>query len=237
MGSHITTPWAERQLRTVALVIVAVNLVVPGAMLGYALVTDTAFWRLFRGEEHLVDWFSSLQLLLLSLVAFANFQLDGIARRLGAVDVARHRGVWLVFAMGFVLLALDEQFNLHEAVRNNVFRPSGVFTDVKWMVSGDIGLYLVFIAGVGCAVLLRDQLRLARHARVLFIAALLMAFPAIVIDSLRDSAMAGWPLRRFLDYTFEEVAEIWAELLLLLSFLAVLAWRAGTLHELEETGR
>lgn len=218
--------WASREIRMLALVAVAANMLIPAAMYCLAIVTGEAYWRMFRGQAHAVDWFSSLQMLLIALVAYANYQLAGVACRVGRSRVPRHRIMWAVFAVGFVVLALDERFSFHEALRDRVFRPSSLFTDVDWMISGDVGLYLFLLIGIACSLFLLDDLRQARHAMVLFIAALVVAFPTFVIDSMRDSAMAGWAWRRFLDYTFEEVGEIWAQLLFLLSFLRVLAWRA-----------
>ena len=41
--------------------------------------------------------------------------------------------------------------------------------------------------------------------------------------------LGNWPFRTFWDYPFEEVGELWAQLLFLLSFLVVLDGRLGQL--------
>ena len=217
--------WGGRAIRQFAIVMVAANVLVPLVLFIHADYNGEAYWRMYRGERHAVDWFSSLQMVILAVVAYANYQLADAARRLCAERAARHRGMWAVFALGFLVLALDERFNIHEALRDSVFEPSGLFTEVGWLLPGDVGLYLVFFIGIACSVFLRDDLIRARYALAFFIAALALTLPTLIIDSLRDSAMAEWPMRRFLDYTFEEVGEIWAQLFFLLSFLCVFAWR------------
>ena len=52
--------------------------------------------------------------MLIGCAAFAVHQIRGLHRRLDAADRGDGRWIWLVFAAGFVFLALDESFPLEE---------------------------------------------------------------------------------------------------------------------------
>lgn len=201
-----------------AATMLAVNLLLPLAMWLHAGLTGEAMWRLFRTEFNAVEWLSSVQLLIVALLAGANYVAAGL-------ESARPRWVWAVLAAGFVVFALDEQFDLHEALRDELFRPAGVLTDTPWLIAGDVGLYLFLCLGLVFAPFVLGELRRADRAVALFAAAVLLVFPTIVIDSLRDAVTTDWIARRFWDYTFEEIGEMWAGLLFLLAFVAVLRAR------------
>ncbi len=204
--------------RRFASTMIAANLLLPAAMWVHSGLAGESMWRMFRTESNAVEWFSSVQLLLIALVAGANYVVAGL-------EHARARWIWGVLALGFLLFALDEQFGVHEAMRDDLFRPVGLFVETPWLIEGDVGLYLFFALGLTFAPFVLGELRQADRALALFVAAILLTFPTIVIDSLRDAVMEGWSTRRFWDYTFEEVGEMWAGLLFLLSFLALLEAR------------
>lgn len=184
---------------------------------------------MFRGEDTVIEWFSSIQLLVLAFVAYVTYYTTGLLRRLGSTHVADHQWVWLALAFGFVILGLDERFDIHEALRDNFFRPAGLFVDVPYVISGDVGLYLFFVIGVLLSPLLWGELGRWPPSRTCFSAALVLTLLVVIIDSLKDSAMRDWPYVQFWNYTFEEVGEVWAQLLFLLAFLLVLNGRFGQL--------
>ncbi len=228
---------ARQQLNRFAILMGVLNLCLPLGLLVYAKATSEPYWRLFRGDYNLTEWFSSVQLLLVAAVAYLNHRTVVLWRRFGMRELPRHPWIWGVFALGFVVFALDERFNIHEALRDDFFEPSGVFVDLPWLISGDVGLYLFFLIGLAFTPFLWDELRRGRLAVVLYLAALALTLPTIVIDGLPDRAMVHWPAHRFWDYTFEELGEVWAQFLFLLSFLAVLSARLAQLDHVSEKPR
>ena len=213
----------QRLIRRFGGLMIALNVLLPAGLAVYSVTAGEAYWYIFRRELAPLEWFSSVQLLLIAAVAHLNYLLAGYLQGSHGADTARHRWVWLILALGFVLFSLDERFDIHEALRDDLFRPLGVFEGVPWLIDGEIGLYLFFAVGLIFTPFLWRQLRISDLALGLFVAALILTLPSIVIDSLTD--IEHWPMWRFWDYAFEEVGEAWAQLLFLLSFLVVLHTR------------
>ena len=210
---------------------VVVNALLPLGMYVYALISGRTFWRIFSAEDGPTEWFSSVQCLLLAGVAWANHLVYRVLMRTGASSpLAEYGGTWLAFAIGFVLLGVDERFDLHEGLRDTVLRPAGLFVDVPFIAPADVGLLLCFAVGLAFAVLLVRELRRWPPALALICASFALGLAVVVIDALPDATIRAWPLHTFWDYPFEEVGELWAQLLCLLSFLTVLHGRLGQLQ-------
>ncbi len=225
------TVLAQRHIVSFAMVMVAVNVLLPGALLVQALSSGEPYWKMFRGEHNAVAWFSSVQLLLIGGVAYLNYLTCNASTESEASGASRYRWAWALVALGFLLFALDERFNIHEALRDELFRPAGVFVGISWLIDGDVGLYVFLLVGLAVAPFLLRDLRRPPLGLLLFITALFLTLPTIIIDSLRDRVLQDWEYRLFWDYTFEEVGEIWAQLLFLCSFLVVLHGRLGRLGD------
>lgn len=219
---------ARQLLPRAAWALMLVNIIVMASVAAYAVMQGEALWQQFRSEYSLATWFSSVQLLLLSVLCYMIYRTLALVRQLGANRVT-YAWAWAVGSAGFLFLALDERFNIHELLRDEMFQPLGVFADSPYFIAGDAGLYVFFLLGLGLTPFLFAELRKARYAVTLFLIAALLSFATIVIDSLQYKAMQNWIARRFWDYTFEELGEIWAELLFLFAFLSVLARRLDTL--------
>ncbi len=218
--------------------LVVVCLLVPPASLIYAALTDQPWWRLFRAEGNLTDWWSSMQLVILGLLAWANGWLRTLMERVGLLAPWSLGAVWRVTALGFLLLALDERFNYHEWLRDELFRAHDWFTHSKYIIAGDVGLYLFFLVGLTVVPLLLAELRARLTAARLLIAGLVLSVPLLVIDSLQDRVMRHWWNWRFWDYFFEEQGEIVAQLLFALALLMLIhhrlgQWRAALASERE----
>jgi hypothetical protein len=226
---ELITQAGRRQVRRAAAAFAAVNLLLPLALLIYARTSQQSFWQLFRVEDGPSEWFSSVQCVAIALVAWANLALDRMLRSARTPGLAAHAWVWWVFAVGFLVAGLDERFGLHELLRDRVFRPAGLFQDLPWLSPGDVGLWLAFFGGLAFAALLLPELRRWPPALALFAAAAVLSLGVVMIDSLDDATLRQWPWWRFWDYPFEEIGELWAQLLFLLSFLSVLHGRLGQL--------
>jgi len=226
-ADEATLTWARRQVTRLAVAAVAVNTLLPLGMYAYAWLTGQAFWRFFSVEDGPTEWLSSVQCILIAGVAWSNYTVHGVLRRNSQPAVAEYGGVWVAFAIGFVVLGIDERFDLHEAVRDSVLRPNGILVDLPYIVPGDVGLYLFYAIGLGFAALLGRELRRWPPAPALLGTGFALGLGVVIIDSLSDATLRSWPLATLWDYPFEEIGELWAQLLCLLAFLTVAHGRLG----------
>ncbi|MEE3332350.1 MAG: hypothetical protein VX246_15895 [Myxococcota bacterium] len=220
---------ARNQVTRVAQAAVAVNLLLPLGMLVYAAYADRTFWLFFSAEDGPTEWLSSVQCLVVAAVAWAIYLVNELLRRGGEAASAVRSWGWLAIGAGFFVLGLDERFDLHEELRDVVLRPIGFMTNTPNIVPGDVGLYLFYTAGLGLVAWMRTEFRSFPPALAVLGAAFALGLPVIVIDSLTDAAIKTWPFRTFWDYPFEELGELWAELLCLIAFCIVLYGRLGEL--------
>ncbi len=222
---HIFYTTASRGIRSFAIAIVLINLLLPLGIMVQAAVTDDPYWKLFEGEQNAITWFSSVQLLLVGLAAYFNHQVAGLSQSLNPAETGKSYWIWLVFALGFVFLSLDERFEIHQNLREEVLMPLNILVDIPYVRPADVLLFVYMAIGLGFTVFLVRELRRRTLAFVLFIVALALIMASAVMDSLLLEITRSWPFPHFWTSAFEETGEIWSQLLFLLSFLTVLQSR------------
>jgi hypothetical protein len=181
-------------------------------------------WRrivaMFDSEGTPIAWFSSVQLLLVGLVAYGAHVVTRL--RDGQVGrISRFRWVWPFLAAGFVVLALDEFFMFHEQLRERLMRPNDLFTEIPGFKPGDIGLFIYLAVGFAVTYFVVQVLRPNKHAVRLFFAAIAVITPLVFLDAFHVGFLWDDITVRRLYLVTEEVGENIAELLFLLSFLLV----------------
>ena len=214
---------ARAQLRRFAILAVALNVLIPAGMLIDSALSGDDYWKAFHGEDNLLTWFSSVQLVTIGLVAWAVFlTTERAAESAGRTPTVR-RWIWVIFALGFVFLALDERFELHEMLRDDAMRPAKLFVDIPWMRAGDIGLFVYLLVGCAFGLVLLTELRRHMPSLWLFLGAIAAAAVIVVIDALPKETVRAWPMPMFWNSVFEEMGEQLGQLLFLLSFLVFLS--------------
>ena len=94
--------------RLVTIILVLINLIA----IGYAIYEGQPGERDYHfREESFIIWLGSAQMIGAALLFFASFLAVNIIRLEGA---RRDSYTWLIFAVGFFILALDQQFRLRE---------------------------------------------------------------------------------------------------------------------------
>lgn len=231
------TDMARHQAGKFAVMICVLNLLFPVGALIYAGLTGEEFSAMFLGERNAITWFSSIQLVVIGLLAYAIYETVSLLCRFNMETNTRRQWIWLVFAFGFIFLGLDERFQFHEALRDDVIQPRDLFVGIPYVGAGDVGLYLFFGAGLTFTWFLIAELRHRPIALVCFVSALLLTISTIAIDGYEMSIPLEQraTLRIFWASVFEEVGEIWAQLLFLLSFIIILRWRLGQLSLVPDT--
>ena len=59
-------------------------MLLPLGLYAYAAYNELEYWTMYRGERHTGNWLSSVQCLLLGVVAWANFVAQALATELKA---------------------------------------------------------------------------------------------------------------------------------------------------------
>ena len=144
------TGGARRLFIRVAFALGAINILVPLCTILLASTYIEHYRKLFFGDDNLITWFSTFQLTLIGMAAYANHIAAGLVRQLDRVRGGRSQWIWLVSAFGFVILAIDERFRIHEDLRDNVLLPSGLFDGISFLASGDMVVLLIYL-GIGLA--------------------------------------------------------------------------------------
>jgi hypothetical protein len=174
-------------------------------------------WRAFDGETSPINWFSSAQCAIIALVAFAVYALTVLGRRAGTDPIGR-AWPWAVFALGFLAMSADETLQGHERIREGVLKPRGIFTDIDFIMAGDVVLIFYVAAGLAMSYFLLAELRRHRPSLIAFFAAVALIGFAAVQDSLNLPFLHDRDVRHA-QTIVEELAEIWAQLLFAWSFL------------------
>lgn len=174
-----------------------------------------AWWRWVIPEQSPMTWLESVLLVTCALVAGACLGADHLA---GGGNRLR----WTAIAGGFLALALDERFAIHERVRDGLLAPHGVRLPVFfWTAAGDFLLLLVLVAALALLPWLLAAFRARRPALVVFLTALAVSLVAVAVDSVDFEALS-LGLRR-LEQFLEELVETAAMVLFLDALLLRLA--------------
>lgn len=176
------------------------------AVLGFLLISVWMYapqWeRAFRSDGSPVSWLSSALLLALSITALRMVGDRALPRRLGA---------WL--ALAFFVLALDEQFMLHELWK---FRCQEWTDACRWAPVREAPMLAVAMVGLFTMAWLHHALW-HNGTRALLWAGLTLGWLAIGVDQWPE-VQARWPSLPELPSllaTLEEGLEVMAEALVL----------------------
>jgi len=146
------TPAGRIQRNARRVVIVAAAVVAVAAPTVLAAARWPRWWSDIAPEQTPMTW---LQSVVLTTAAAAS--------ALAAVVDFRRVRLWLLLAAGFLALAIDERFALHERLRDNFLAPRGVALPfLPWVAPGD---FLLLVGAVAGLLLLPHLLPLFRYDR------------------------------------------------------------------------
>src|SRR5687767_3121748 len=75
-------------------------------------ITKSGKPGLYFGEGRFTTFFSCLQLLMVALLSLAIFRMRGLSEKQEPWDF--QRALWLLVGCGFIFLAVDDAFQIHE---------------------------------------------------------------------------------------------------------------------------
>lgn len=135
----------------------------------------------------------------------------------GANDISKR---WFVLGAGFLFLAMDDRFAIHERIRDRILAPNDIAIPFLPMSPGDFIVLLYLVAGLAMLPWLRPLFSGKTRALRLFGAGVVIAALAVLMDAF-DIHRLGIEAQR-LQQTGEEILELCAQVLFLQGLL--LAW-------------
>ncbi|ALT79999.1 hypothetical protein [Paucibacter sp. KCTC 42545] len=190
-------PLPQPSPRSFGLAALLVPLAACAFMLLSAWLAYPAWERAFRSDASPVSWLSSALLLTLSVLSVRLLADGGLPRWLG---------IWLTLSM--LVLALDEQFMLHELWKYRCHELSA-WCEIAWV--RELPMRMVGLTGaITVALMLRALPR--RLTRGLLLAGITCGLWAIAVDQ--------WPMP-YPIAELEEAFEVLAESLVLAALLSV----------------
>jgi hypothetical protein len=139
------------------------------------------YWVNINYERSPLTWFSSVQLLVIALVCAVNAACVRLPVDKLALKTEQQRA-WPVLAAAFVFLSVDEQFQIHERLREGVFKPNEIGTELPGIAPGDFLPVLYAFAGIAVATRLWRYLDGDLGARAWLVAALMISAAAVLLD-------------------------------------------------------
>lgn len=200
--------------RSECVLLVVLWVIVAGCLLFLVAAGWPQYWRFVAAETTPLAWLESVLLVMTAAVA-------GLITYLEVIEGQRSRRVvqgWLVVALAFLWLALDERFALHERLRDRLLKPTGIKL-LPWMEAGDWVIPIYMFCGLAAVWGIWRLLGREGASRQFFVAALVLAACAVLMDTI-DVRSLDKDKERLLQ-SVEEGIEALAMTSFLSSFLCV----------------
>jgi hypothetical protein len=180
------------------------------------------WWRNINFEDSHLTWFSSVQLIMIGFASISCFFWSTI---LGTYNSFVDKYLFGAMGCGFIFLSLDEKFMIHERLREKVFIPNEIGTEITGVGAGDF-LHLV-IAAVGLVVsyFIIKQIKASKLSLTFYCCAVGLALYSVITDAtmpippadaiLTEAEITTGRLHQFT----EEILETFAQAFFLMSFI------------------
>lgn len=174
------------------------------------------YWKHINYEESHLTWFSSIQLIFISLTCFSIWFHKFIQKQSKVSQF-----LWLSLGGGFFFFSLDEKFQIHERLREGVFKVHEIGTNISGVGKGDF-LHLIFAAiGLVFSYFVVKEMKGKNGSLWFFLCAVVISLISVVSDATMDIPVQSSAeiVQEFRAHQFtEEILETIAEALFLVSF-------------------
>ena len=172
------------------------------------------YWKWIASEDTPM---TSLEVTVMYTIMLACWLAAAFHYVLGAQGVFRR---WFVLGGGFLWLAMDDRFAIHERIRDRILAPADISIPFLPMAPGDFIILLYMLAGLALLPWLLPLFAGKRKAMRRFGAGVIIAAIAVLMDAF-DIHRLSLDIQRF-EQTLEECLELCAQVLFLQGLL--LAW-------------
>ncbi|MAZ48669.1 MAG: hypothetical protein CME65_08895 [Halobacteriovoraceae bacterium] len=189
------------------------------------------YWEHINYEYSHLTWLSSLNLILISLFCFLAYILEATPVKKTKLLGWFQQNLLGFLSAGFLLLALDEKFQIHEKLRERIFIPNQVGTDIPGIGAGDFLHLFIAILGLSISYFIYQKFKGIRLSQYFFIGALLSGLGSVLMDVTspvirNDSELSPSELQASIDHQFiEELIEINAIIFFLMAFYLLFSFR------------
>ena len=173
------------------------------------------FWWMKVNFEHSpITWLSSVQLILCAIFLSGIALIELLRNHVNHIFLR-----WSILAAGFLFLSLDEFFQIHERLREGIFIPHEIGTNIPLVGPGDFLLLLYALVGIFLARWMFKQFALDFLAKRRLLIGVCIAGIAVLLDALSYDAHENLSLFRQLQF-LEEVLEMMAQSFMLAAFIS-----------------
>lgn len=205
----------ETRLNTLQRVILRLTTVLPALMVaGFIAGRWPEYWKWIASEDTPM---TSLEVTIMFTTMLACWLAAAFHYLQGRSGLCQR---WFVLGAGFLFLAMDDRFAIHERIRDRILAPNGISIPFLPMSPGDFIVLLYLVAGIAILPWLRPLFAGKTRAVRLFGAGVVIAALAVLMDAF-DIHRLGIEAQR-LQQTGEEILELCAQVLFLQGLL--LAW-------------
>ncbi|MCO4754148.1 MAG: hypothetical protein KC478_06685 [Bacteriovoracaceae bacterium] len=190
------------------------------------------WWRNINFEDSVLTWYSSVQLILIGIAGCTCFIWPHLTqkRKLSITEL-----MFPIVGLGFIFLSLDERFQIHEKLREKVFIPNQIGTNISGVGEGDFTHILFAIVGLIFSYFLYKGLRESKLSLSLFAGAILLSLTTVIMDTTTPipadpMALSAIELHEGRLHQFtEEILETIAQAFFLASFTSLSIFRLEAL--------
>ncbi|MAX65759.1 MAG: hypothetical protein CME66_02385 [Halobacteriovoraceae bacterium] len=178
------------------------------------------YWDHISYEHSHLTWLSSLQLFFIGTTCLTIW----IGKSNNRLDLKKLKQFWLWPFLGFsfIFLSLDEKFQIHERLREGVFKPNHIGTNLPGIGAGDFLHILFAVIGLALSYFIYKQIKKNKIALIYLILALIISLYTVISDAFSEipnlnSSQTYIEIFRFHQFT-EEILEILAQLFFFSTF-------------------
>lgn len=164
------------------------------------------YWEHINYEYSHLTWLSSVNLIFIGVFCLLAFILTEL-RQPNGHTIGRY--IIGLLGSGFLFLSLDEKFQIHEKLREKVFIPNEIGTEVPGIGAGDFLHILIAIFGLGISYFIFKSIKKSKLSIYLFSSALVLAFISVIVDATSpvvrdDSTLSPAELMTSINHQFTE---------------------------------